>query len=240
MRIVAQVAEGPLAEKVEMAIDAEFEGARYVLEFATDAEDLNGLLKTTSCDVVLVFTDPSQKRAMEALEAIDARKVDAPVVALYAGGDTQTLFNILAKGCVSATPYTDGLRKGTIAMLVENAFYAFGGRTRTKQFGPIAIDYPNRVVRVDGVPLHLTGKEFAMFSVLSNRPGNAISKERLYAELYGVDGEVELKILDVFICKIRKKFDDVASGLGTKCIQTVWGEGYSFNSPDGQTALPRL
>ena len=94
----------------------------------------------------------------------------------------------------------------------------------------LKINLSNLSVRVNGEKVHLTGKEFGMLSLLTRRAGRVISKESFMDYLYGnnLDDEPEMKIIDVFICKARKKLDDAQPGLG-QLIETVWGRGYKLN-----------
>ena len=85
------------------------------------------------------------------------------------------------------------------------------------------------MVEVDGARVHLTGKEYAMLELLSLRKGNTLTKEMILNHLYGGMDEPEMKIIDVFICKLRKKLG-VACG-GDNYIETVWGRGYALQDP---------
>jgi two-component system cell cycle response regulator CtrA len=77
--------------------------------------------------------------------------------------------------------------------------------------------------------VHLTGKEYQILEVLALRKGTTLSKEMFLNHLYGGMDEPELKIIDVFICKLRKKLAN-ASG-GGDYIETVWGRGYMLREP---------
>jgi two-component system, cell cycle response regulator CtrA len=77
--------------------------------------------------------------------------------------------------------------------------------------------------------VHLTGKEYAMIELLALRKGTTLTKEMFLNHLYGGMDEPELKIIDVFICKLRKKLAS-ASG-GKNYIETVWGRGYQLIEP---------
>ncbi len=72
--------------------------------------------------------------------------------------------------------------------------------------------------------MHLTGKEYQMLELLSLRKGTTLTKEMFLNHLYGGMDEPELKIIDVFICKLRKKLASAAGG--KNFIETVWGRGY--------------
>jgi two-component system cell cycle response regulator CtrA len=84
-------------------------------------------------------------------------------------------------------------------------------------------------VEVDGQAIHLTGKEYGILELLSLRKGTTLTKEMFLNHLYGGMDEPELKIIDVFICKLRKKLSNALGGL--TYIETVWGRGYVLRDP---------
>ncbi|MEI6187980.1 MAG: response regulator transcription factor, partial [Alphaproteobacteria bacterium] len=92
------------------------------------------------------------------------------------------------------------------------------------RFDKVCVNLDNRTVEVDAKTVHLTSKEYAILELLSMRKGTVLTKEMFLNHLYGGIDEPELKIIDVFICKLRKKLYD-ASG-GRNYIETVWGRGY--------------
>ena len=83
---------------------------------------------------------------------------------------------------------------------------------------------------VDSARVHLTGKEYAMLELLSLRKGTTLTKEMFLNHLYGGMDEPELKIIDVFICKLRKKLSLACDG--ENYIETVWGRGYVLREPE--------
>jgi two-component system cell cycle response regulator CtrA len=97
--------------------------------------------------------------------------------------------------------------------------------------GEIAVDVGSKTVEVAGSRVHLTGKEYQMLELLSLRKGSTLTKEMFLNHLYGGRDEPELKIIDVFICKLRKKLKTVAN---EHCIETVWGRGYVLRDPDAR------
>src|SRR5262249_61614621 len=102
--------------------------------------------------------------------------------------------------------------------------------------GRMTIDLNARSVAIDGKPLHVTGKEYAILELLSLRKGMTLTKEMFLDHLYGGIDEPEQKIIDVFICKLRKKLFN-ASG-GKDYIETIWGRGYSLREPSAEDATP--
>ena len=94
----------------------------------------------------------------------------------------------------------------------------------TIRTGDLVVDLNTRVVSVDGKPVHLTGKEYGILELLSLRKGTTITKEMFLNHLYGGVDEPELKIIDVFVCKLRKKLAQATGG--NHYIETIWGRGY--------------
>jgi two-component system cell cycle response regulator CtrA len=86
-----------------------------------------------------------------------------------------------------------------------------------------------RIHAIGGQRVHLTGKEYQMLELLSLRKGTTLTKEMFLNHLYGGMDEPELKIIDVFICKLRKKLANASEG--RNFIETVWGRGYVLREP---------
>src|SRR4029077_15523375 len=89
--------------------------------------------------------------------------------------------------------------------------------------GPLLLNLDSHEVAVDGQPVHLTGKEYAILVLTGLRKGMVLTKEAFLNPLYGGMEEPEMKIIDVFICKLRKK---LAMAGADNLIGTVWGRGY--------------
>jgi len=90
--------------------------------------------------------------------------------------------------------------------------------------GKLAVNLEAKTVEVNGNRVHLTQKEYQVLELLSLRKGFSVTKKAFMDHLYGGMNEPRPKIIDVFICKVRKKL--AAAAGGDKCIETVWGRGY--------------
>src|SRR4029079_18755940 len=90
--------------------------------------------------------------------------------------------------------------------------------------GDLTVRLDSRRAEIAGKPVNLTMKEFALLELMALRQGSTLTKEMFLNHLYGGMDEPEMKIIDVFICKLRKKLL-IASG-GKNYIETVWGRGY--------------
>ncbi|MFT8308629.1 response regulator transcription factor [Acetobacter malorum] len=97
------------------------------------------------------------------------------------------------------------------------------------QVAELKLDLNSHTVMVHDQPVHLTCKEFSILELLVLRKGVAQTKETFLNHLYGGRDEPDIKIIDVFVCKLRKKLQ--AAGASDHLISTVWGKGYILNDP---------
>jgi two-component system, cell cycle response regulator CtrA len=104
------------------------------------------------------------------------------------------------------------------------------------RMGALTLDRNTEVVELNGQRLHLTGAEYQVLELLSLNKGTVITKEMFLNRLYSGMNEPYLKIIDVFICKLRKKL--AAANGGRSCIETVWGRGYVWREPDDKVRSP--
>ena len=95
--------------------------------------------------------------------------------------------------------------------------------------GDLVVNLDTKAVEVGGQRVYLTGEEHQMLELLSLRKGTTLTKEMFLTNLCGGMDEPEMKIIDVFICKLRKKLAN-ASG-GKDYIETIWGRGYVLRQP---------
>jgi two-component system cell cycle response regulator CtrA len=97
--------------------------------------------------------------------------------------------------------------------------------------GRLVVDLATRIVSVDNKPVRLTGKEYGILELLCQRKGTTLTKEMFLNHLYAGINEPGLKIIDVFVCKLRKKLAEATGG--KHYIETVWGRGYALRDPAG-------
>ena len=116
---------------------------------------------------------------------------------------------------------------------VETPVLILSGLTESEQ--KLSVNLDGRTVEVDDKPVHLTGKEYGIMELLSLRKGTTLTKEMFLNHLYNGMDEPELKIIDVFVCKLRKKLAAVSDE--EVYIHTVWGRGYVLRDPDGDEKL---
>ncbi len=102
------------------------------------------------------------------------------------------------------------------------------------QTGDLVVNLDAKTVEVNGARVHLTGKEYQMLELLSLRKGTTLTKEMFLNNLYGGMDEPGSKIIDVFMCKLRKKLANASDG--KDYIETAWGRGYLLREPSEDEA----
>jgi two-component system cell cycle response regulator CtrA len=98
----------------------------------------------------------------------------------------------------------------------------------TLYVGPLRLNMDSREVTIDGRTVPLTGKEYSILELLVLRKGMVLTKEAFLNHLYGGMDEPEMKIIDVFVCKLRKKLLQAGAD---NMIGTIWGRGYMIREP---------
>ena len=121
------------------------------------------------------------------------------------------------------------VRFDTPAMQISEIGAPRGDSESTIRIGKLLVHLDSRTVKVDGQPLRLTKKEYNILELLSLRKATALTIETFLHHLYGGRDEPELKIFDVFVCKLRKKLNKATAG--ANYIETVWGRGYVLRDP---------
>lgn len=166
------------------------------------------------------------------IRAIRAAKVPTPVLVLAGDALVATKVSAFTAGADDylCKPFH---RDEMVARLVALIRRSVGQATACLGVGPVTVDIANKQVLVDGERVHLTGKEYAIVEALALRQGHVLTKEAILNAIYGGMDEPEIKIIDVFICKIRNKFKQ----LGVQVhLETVWGQGYRLAA---DPTLPR-
>ena len=213
------------------------ENERIVCDVADLGEDGLQQAKLYDYDVIILDLLLPDMDGYEVLRRLRAAKVCTPVLIL-SGLDT---LNDKVKGLgfgaddFLTKPFDHRELVARIQSIVRRST---GHADSTIRTGKLLVNLDRRIVTIDDQPLHLTGKEYAIFELLSLRKGTALTKEMMLNHLYGGMDEPELKIIDVFICKLRKKL--VQATNGENYIETIWGRGYALRDPEGATGSPPL
>jgi len=203
--------------------------------YATDlGEEGIDLARLYDYDLILLDLNLPDMNGHEVLRQLRMSKIDTPILILSGLDDTENKIRGFGFGAddYMTKPFH---REELIARIHAIVRRSKGHAQSVITTGPIQVNLDAKTVEVDSQPVHLTGKEYQMLELLSLRKGTTLTKEMFLNHLYGGMDEPELKIIDVFICKLRKKLSEATGG--ETFIETVWGRGYVLRDPapaDGQ------
>lgn len=197
---------------------------------ATDlGEDGLEIGKLYDYDIIILDLMLPDMNGYEVLRSLRNAKVETPVLIL--SGLTGPDKKVKGLGFGADDYLTKPFDKAELLARIQAVVRRSKGHSNsTIQTGDVVVNLDTQTVTVAGKPLHLTGKEYGIMELLSLRKGSTLNKDQFLNHLYGGIDEPELKIIDVFICKLRKKLEK-ASG-GKNYIETVWGRGYVLRDPD--------
>ncbi|MFT7448786.1 MAG: two-component system cell cycle response regulator CtrA, partial [Glaciecola sp.] len=183
-------------------------------------------------DLILLDLDLPDMNGHEVLRQLRLSRIETPILILSGSDDTES--KIKGFGFGADDYLTKPFHREELVARIHAIIRRSKGHSQSViNTGQISVNLDAKTVTVDKKTVHLTGKEYQMFELLSLRKGTTLTKEMFLNHLYGGMDEPELKIIDVFICKLRKKLS-VATG-GENYIETVWGRGYVLRDPEPAT-----
>ncbi|MFO8125564.1 response regulator transcription factor CtrA [Yoonia sp.] len=202
--------------------------------YATDmGEEGIDLAKLYDYDLILLDINLPDMNGHEVLRQLRLSRIDTPILIL--SGDDGTESKLKGFGFGADDYLTKPFHREELVARIHAIIRRSKGHAQSIiKTGQIAVNLDAKTVEVDGSTVHLTGKEYQMLELLSLRKGTTLTKEMFLNHLYGGMDEPELKIIDVFICKLRKKLTEAT--LGDNYIETVWGRGYVLRDPEPATA----
>lgn len=198
--------------------------------YCTDlGEEGIDLAKLYDYDLILLDLNLPDMNGHEVLRQLRLARVDTPILILTGADDTEN--KIKGFGFGADDYMTKPFHREELVARIHAIIRRSKGHSQSIiRTGKIAVNLDAKTVEAAGKPVHLTGKEYQMLELLSLRKGTTLTKEMFLNHLYGGMDEPELKIIDVFICKLRKKLSEVTEG--DNYIETVWGRGYVLRDPD--------
>lgn len=225
MRVLI-VEDDPMTSKsLELALRAE----GMVVDATSMGEDGLEIGKLYDYDIILLDLLLPDMDGYEVLRRLRASRIETPVLILSGLSEADKKVKGLGFGADDylTKPFD---RAELIARIQAIVRRSKGHAQSIIRTGRLSVNLDKRNVEVDSDPLHLTGKEYGILELLSLRKGQTLTKEQFLNHLYGGIDEPELKIIDVFICKLRKKLANATGG--ANYIETVWGRGYVLRDPE--------
>jgi len=223
MRVLLIEDDRTVARGIELMLKAEGFNV-YTTDLGEEGIDLG---KIYDYDLILLDLNLPDMSGLEVLRTLRVGKVDTPVMILSGSSEIEVKVKTLGSG---ADDYmTKPFHREELGARIHAVVRRSKGHAQSViRTGDIAVNLDGKTVEVNGRRVHLTGKEYQMLELLSLRKGTTLTKEMFLNHLYGGMDEPELKIIDVFICKLRKKLKSAADD---HHIETVWGRGYVLRDP---------
>lgn len=219
MRVLLVEDDNPTARSIELALATE--GIKC--DTAELGEEGIEIGKLYEYDLIILDLMLPDIDGYEVLLRLRSAKVKIPILIL--SGLTEVEQKIKGLGFGADDYLTKPFNRGELIARIQAIVRRSKGHSESVlRFDKVCVNLDNRTVEVDNKPVHLTSKEYAILELLAMRKGSVLTKEMFLNHLYGGIDEPELKIIDVFVCKLRRKLYEASNG--RNYIETVWGRGY--------------
>ena len=229
MRVLLIEDDSAMARSIELMLRSEGFNV-YTTDLGEEGIDLG---KLYDYDIIVLDLQLPDMSGFEVLKSLRLAKVQTPVLIL--SGNAIVEAKVKALGFGADDYMTKPFHKDELVARIQAVVRRSKGHSQSViTTGRLTVNLDAKTVEVDSSRVHLTGKEYQMLELLSLRKGTTLTKEMFLNHLYGGMDEPELKIIDVFICKLRKKLAVACNG--EHYIETVWGRGYVLRDPEEAAA----
>ncbi|MEZ5824457.1 MAG: response regulator transcription factor [Geminicoccaceae bacterium] len=194
-----------------------------VVETAESGDEGLELSKVYDFDIAVVDLQLVDMHGAQFVRRMRNARVETPVIIVSGSDSSDETVRALTSGADDyiAKPV---IRAEFVARINAIVRRSKGHAAPEIKLGRMTLDLAARTVKIDGMPLKVTAKEYTILELLALRRGQPLTKEIFLDHLYGGGDEPEQKIIDVFICKLRKKISAINHNKHN--IETVWGRGY--------------
>ncbi len=231
MRVLIVEDDPTTAKSLDLMLSA----AGMVVDTASMGEDGIEIGKLYEYDIILLDLGLPDMDGYEVLKRLRQARVATPVLIL--SGFSKPDNKVKGLGFGADDYLTKPFDKAELVARIQAIVRRAKGHSESViRAGRLSINLDARTAEVDGAKVHLTGKEYGILELLALRKGQTLTKDQFLNHLYGGMDEPELKIIDVFICKLRKKLSGAIGG--QSYIETVWGRGYALRDPDEAAERP--
>ncbi|MCK0068740.1 MULTISPECIES: response regulator transcription factor CtrA [Kordiimonas] len=227
MRVLLIEDDPTMTRSIELMLNSEGFNV-YSTDLGEEGLDLG---KLYDYDIILLDLNLPDMHGYDVLKKLRTAKVNTPILIL--SGLTEMENKVKGLGFGADDYMTKPFHKEELVARIHAIVRRSKGHSQSIiKTGKLAVNLDTKTVEIGSQRVHLTGKEYAMLELLSLRKGSTLTKEMFLNHLYGGIDEPELKIIDVFICKLRKKL--AAASEGDNYIETVWGRGYVLRNPENE------
>ncbi|MEQ8664810.1 MAG: response regulator transcription factor [Rhodospirillales bacterium] len=225
MRVLLVEDDAAMKDSIELMLKS----SGMVVDSTDLGEDGLEIGKLYDYDIIILDIMLPDMDGFEVLRRLRDARVQTPVLILSGLSESENKVKGLGSGADDylTKPFN---REELVARIQAIVRRSAGHSQSVIETGRLTVNLDAQTVEVDGQSVHLTGKEYGILELLSLRKGTTLTKEMFLNHLYGGMDEPELKIIDVFICKLRKKLS--AATDGENYIETVWGRGYALRDPE--------
>ncbi|MEX2452261.1 MAG: response regulator transcription factor [Rhodospirillales bacterium] len=229
MRALLVEDDPTIAQSIELMLKS----AGMVVDSTDLGEDGLEIGKLYDYDIIILDLMLPDMHGMDVLKRLRDARVETPVLIL--SGLTESEMKVKGLGTGADDYLTKPFDKQELLARIQAIVRRSKGHSQSViKTGKLSVNLDAQTVDAEGQPVHLTGKEYGILELLSLRKGTTLTKEMFLNHLYGGMDEPELKIIDVFICKLRKKLSNATGG--ENYIETIWGRGYVLRDPDQAAA----
>jgi two-component system, cell cycle response regulator CtrA len=228
MKILVVEDNGLMAQMIAAALTSH----RFNVSIVSDPCAAIEMVQSYDFDAMILDLRLNGQSGLEVLTKLRRLSLKVPVLVLSGDLETETKVAALQAGAddYMTKPYKANELAARLTAIVRRSNGHVQSEIRIDRLQILLDRYE---ACVDGHPLGLTVKEYQLLEVLALRKGQTVTKEMMLNKLYGGRDEPDAKIVDVFICKLRKK---LSRALGDCMIRTVWGRGYMLGGE--QAAMP--
>src|SRR5215208_3618345 len=230
MRVLLIEDDSATAQSIELMLKSQGFNV-YTTDLGEEGIDLGKLYEY---EIVLLDLNLPDMSGFEVLRSMRVSKVKTPILILSGVAGIENKVKGLGLG---ADDYlTKPFHKDELVARIHAVVRRSQGHAQSiVQIGDLTVNLDAKTAEIASTRVHLTAKEYQMLEYLSLRKGTTVTKEMFLGQLYGGMDEPEIKIIDVYICKLRKKL--AAASNGKDYIETVWGRGYVLREPEQQAKI---
>jgi two-component system, cell cycle response regulator CtrA len=229
MRVLLIEDDSSTAQSIDLMLKSESFNV-YTTDLGEEGVDVG---KLYDYDIILLDLDLPDMSGFEVLRSLRVSKVKTPILILsgLAGIDDKVRGFGFGADDYMTKPFDKEELVARIHAIVRRSK---GHALSVIQTGDLVVNLNTKTVEVNGARVHMTSKEYQILELFSLRKGMTLTKEMFLNHLYGGMDEPEQKIIDVFICKLRKKLANASNG--KDYFETMWGRGYRLREPSEDKA----